>query len=171
MSSLTKSDYECAGGSNAICQSLLATSTNVVVINNIFDQQTVSTRPWTLGQSMQAAGISSNQIAYPLQIRWKQGDFAPATATKISGASTTGARTSATKTGAQSSSSPAAQSGSSKSSSALSTGGLAGIITGVISAVVGVAGLAFRIYKWKHPKKPPVVYGSVGDPQKTTAHA
>lgn len=73
--------------------------------------------------------------------------------------------------GVQSSCSFAARTRSSKSSSTLSTGGLASIITGVISAVVGIAGLVFRIYKWKKTKKLPVVYGAVRGPQKTTAHA
>ena len=44
---------------------------------------------------------------------------------------------------------------SSTSSSKLSTGAIVGIVTSSVSMVATVAGLAFKIYKWRHPKKQP----------------
>ena len=76
-----RQDYICENRSVAACCRILATSTNVVVLNNIFDQQTLSTRPWTVPASLEAEEYGSWQIAYPIRIRQKAGDFNLATAT------------------------------------------------------------------------------------------
>lgn len=95
------------------------------------------------------------QVAYPIQVRWKASDWESKT-----GATTTSGGTSPSSSG------PAATSpGTSapSSSSQLSTGSIVGIVTGCVSAVVGVLGLALRVYKWKHPKKQPAVEGENGE--------
>jgi hypothetical protein len=127
--------------------------TSVIVLDNIFVQSIVSTRSWTLPLSMATQGQEQWQIAYPLQIRWKDGDWKSGTAAITTG----GGGSSSIPTGTQASSGPTAtflgnSAATSSSSSKLSAGSIAGIVTGSVSAVVGILGFAFKVYKWRHPK-------------------
>ena len=165
--------YRCPTGANslAVCQSLLGTSTVVTVLDNIFDQSIISTRAFTIPASLQSQDYSSNQIAYPIQIRNGGSQTGAsvitpaATSNSLAVTGTTSAGNGHVTSGSSTASQSAAAAGS-DSKGGLSTGSIAGIATGVVSSVVGILGLAFRVYKWKHPKKQPVVNGVSNDPQK-----
>ncbi|KAH8902629.1 hypothetical protein BR93DRAFT_931857 [Coniochaeta sp. PMI_546] len=111
------------------CQSPLSTSTPVVVIDNIFDQKTLSTRTFTLPPTLSY----SWQIAYPIQIRWKSGDFAQASVTSTSSTSTS------------TTSSPASSIGGGPTGSRLSTRAIAGIVIGVVIFVLLLGSLIAAI--------------------------
>lgn len=122
-------DYNCpntlgTGGFFQYCQSQLSTATTVIVVDNIFDQKTLSTSSWTLP----AESGYSWQAVYPIQVRTGAND-ASSTAT------TTPAATSSTK-----------------SSSSLNTASIVGVAVSVTCSVLGlVFGIGFKI--WKHRKQ------------------
>ncbi|KAL3963379.1 hypothetical protein ACCO45_000383 [Purpureocillium lilacinum] len=80
--------FECPQGTSGLslfqaCGSLLATPTAITVLNNMFDQSIVTTTTWPVS-------VVPNgwwQIAYPIQIRWKEGDdFSPKSSSLSAGA-------------------------------------------------------------------------------------
>lgn len=124
-------DYNCpdpsSGGIYGFCGSALSTSTSVTVLDNVFQQNVLSTRIWTLPTEL----AYSWQIAYPIQVRWKSGDFDPAkkTSTDPSTESTSSPKTSDTSHS------------SSGGGDGLSKGAIAGIVVGVVVFLLLVAAL------------------------------
>jgi hypothetical protein len=121
-------DYNCPntvgpGGFFQYCQSLLSTQTTVIVVDNIFDQKTLSTSSWTLPSGSGA----SYQVVYPIQVRTGVNDA-------ISTATTT-PTTSSTKSGSR-----------------LNTASIVGVAVSVTCSVLGlIFGVGFKI--WKHRKQ------------------
>ncbi|KAH6886934.1 hypothetical protein B0T10DRAFT_575324 [Thelonectria olida] len=135
--------YRCPGanpdGIFWACMSLLSTSTEVVVMDDITNQETLSTRKFTLSPGMS----NSWQVAYPIQIRWRAVDFQADTSTTA--ASETGIATSlttipATATGDTDSSQTSSHS-SSDNGSHLSTGAIVGIAVGSFFFALLLAGV------------------------------
>lgn len=102
------------------CFSLLSTSTEVVVLNDIFSQETESKRPFTLAPGMP----NSWQIAYPIQVRSKSGDTFDEMETSSGGGAGTVGGGSGNGSGGR-----------------LSTGAIVGIVFGAL-AMVGLFVLA-----------------------------
>lgn len=104
------------------CNSGLVSGTQVVTVdNNIYDQRSMTQYTYT------ATGATTWwQIAWPIQIRWKERDLL-ATAT--------------TSTTATSSITPTAGSNATQISSGLSTGAIVGIVLGCLAALAFVLGI------------------------------
>lgn len=121
------------------CQSPLSTSTHVVVLDNIFNQKTLSTRQFSLATDF----AFSYQVAWPIQIRWREGDTfdaLPSTTKSSSGSSSTDPQ------GGDSS----RDSSGGSSGNSLSGGAIAGIVIGAlvfVALVVGVVLLVFLLRK------------------------
>ncbi|KAK2748588.1 hypothetical protein FQN55_004141 [Onygenales sp. PD_40] len=122
--------YSAAG---FVCKSLLTTSTTVVMLDNVFNQESTSMRPETIDPGDK--GVS--QLAYPIQIRFRKGETPTATATATSGtASSTPTNTDAGEPGP---------------SKALSTGAIVGIALGAFATVIICLSL-FLFYRYKTKK-------------------
>jgi hypothetical protein len=107
--------------------SLLSTSTEVVMIDNIFNQKTISTREFTLKQGMP----NSWQVAYPIQIRWRAADFQThASTTAASEARTESSIANPSATTTDTDSLETSSHTSPKNESHLSTGAIIGIALG-----------------------------------------
>ncbi|KAK6538138.1 hypothetical protein TWF694_011020 [Orbilia ellipsospora] len=137
-------NYNCpdtTGAFYAHCYSGLSSSTNVVVMDNIFNQKTLSTRSWTLSGNAPFYW----QGAYPIQVRAKAMDFLPISTT----ADITSSITSSVLTTITSPIVTATQSQESKSSPQLSTGTIVGIVIATTLSTIGFAlGVGFLIYRY-----------------------
>ncbi|KAK2801542.1 hypothetical protein FQN51_005249 [Onygenales sp. PD_10] len=120
--------YSAAG---FVCKSLLTTSTTVVMLDNVFNQESTSMRPETIDPGDK--GVS--QLAYPIQIRFRKGETPTATATSGT-ASSTPTNTDAGEPGP---------------SKALSTGAIVGIALGAFATVIICLSL-FLFYRYKTKK-------------------
>ncbi|SPO06927.1 uncharacterized protein DNG_09621 [Cephalotrichum gorgonifer] len=110
------------------CLSLLSTTTQVVVLDNIFNQEVLSTRTFTLDPGF----LNSWQLAYPIQVRSRTGDTF-----------TSDSQPTETSPGRQDSPEDAG------GGSSLSTGAIVGIVFGVLFffALVAAAVLTFILLR------------------------
>ncbi|KAK2797554.1 hypothetical protein FQN50_009149 [Emmonsiellopsis sp. PD_5] len=155
-------NYDCPNVSDFVaCFSLLSTSTSVIVLNNLYDQKTVSTRPFSLDSVAMSA---SYQIAYPIQVRSRLGETIPtALATDTSRPSNPN-------------NAPGGSGADGGGGGGLSTGAIIGLSFGVFIAVaLVVSGVLFFLYKirWAARKEPPIpadddALGGPNDPSTTT---
>ncbi|KAK2738163.1 hypothetical protein FQN55_000783 [Onygenales sp. PD_40] len=154
-------NYDCPNVSDFVaCFSLLSTSTSVIVLNNLYDQKTVSTRPFSLDSVAMSA---SYQIAYPIQVRSRLGETIP----------TASFPTATDQSGGNPNDAPG---GSGAGGGGLSTGAIIGLSFGVFFAVaLVVSGVLFFLYKvrWAARKEPPIptdddALGGQIDPSATT---
>ncbi|OBT73188.1 hypothetical protein VF21_08707 [Pseudogymnoascus sp. 05NY08] len=119
------------------CQSLLSTPTGVIVVDNIFDQKTLSTSSWT-----PASGLPSSwQAVYPIQVRIRANDVIP---TATSTTETNSASSSGSQTPTETSSNPAQTSSNPPSSSGSSTpvGAIVGGVIGGVAVLAIIAAIA-----------------------------
>lgn len=143
-------NYDCpydGSGPFSLCISELSTSTSVIVLNNIYQQQIVSTRSFTVP----SGDAYMYEIAYPIQVRYKEGETIP-TGAVSSSSSNVG---SAVLSQSQSQRSPSDGSSGSKSGGGLSGGAIAGILIGAIAALalVVVAVLLLLLYRKNKSKQ------------------
>jgi len=145
---LTRADYGCpyqsAGDIWQFPASALSTSTTIIVMDNIYSQRTVSTRPFVLGAGFQAEW----QIAYPIQIRSRKGETIPTSQRPSATATTTSSYAnsilSAAPSGTQSSlpiSTSSAQPSPEQGSPRLATGAIIGIAFGSVTTLIIIIGL------------------------------
>jgi len=134
----------CTSGPNCLrpstgpCQSPLSTSTHVVVLDNIFNQKTLSTRQFNLRTDF----AFSYQVAWPIQVRWKEGDSfdaLPSTTKSSSGSGSTDPQ------GEDSSRDSSGDSSGDSSRNSLSGGAIAGIVIGALVFVALATGKSGNI--------------------------
>ncbi|OBT65074.1 hypothetical protein VE03_05207 [Pseudogymnoascus sp. 23342-1-I1] len=118
------------------CQSMLSTPTTAIVVDNIFDQNTLSTSSW----APNSAAPSSWQAVYPIQVRIRANEVIPtATSTTEVKSASSGTQTpteTSTKP-AQTSSNPSSSSGSSTPVGAIVGGVIGGLaVLGLIATIV-----------------------------------
>lgn len=125
------------------CQSGLATPTTVIVVDNIFDQKTLSTSTWTLESGFQY----SWQAVYPIQVRTGGVESTSAPTPTITGGS---ASPTAPATATQTS--PPTSSGSKQS--VLSPGGVIGLSVSIgCSVITMLFGIGWKIWKYRKQQK------------------
>ncbi|KAH8648210.1 hypothetical protein BGZ60DRAFT_521140 [Tricladium varicosporioides] len=127
------------------CQSQLSTATTVIVVDNIFNQKTLSTSTWT----PQPGYELSWQAVYPIQVRTRAIEVTPTaapspgtTASSVSGLTPS------------QSLSPSPTTATERSNSLLSPGAIAGIVISATCSVLGLLfGAGFKIWKYKRQQK------------------
>ncbi len=127
----------------------MSTSTSVIVISNIYDQKTVSTRPFTFMSGF----TNSWQIAYPIQIRWKAEGLSTTSSDATVSAGTvsrTGVTASSTSTAT------ATRSNNEPSHSKLSTGAIVGIAIGAFVFFALLAAAILFVYRNRKRRPEPL---------------
>ncbi|KFY70227.1 hypothetical protein V499_09351 [Pseudogymnoascus sp. VKM F-103] len=144
------------GGLFQYCQSLLSTPTTVIVVDNIFDQKTLSTSSWT-----PASGLPSSwQAVYPIQVRIRANEVIP---TATSTTETNSALPTGTQPPTETNSNPAQTSSDTSSSSSSSTpvGAIVGGVIGGLALLCIIAAFAIwmvirsRNQRRNNPPLPP----------------
>ncbi|KAK6530238.1 hypothetical protein TWF694_003602 [Orbilia ellipsospora] len=136
MTSYYSPDYNCPDTTGAFygnCFSALSTPTSAVVMDNIFDQKTLSTKSWTL-----SGNSFSWQAVYPIQVRARATDSQPTPTTDTTSSITSSVLTTSPN-----------QSSESKPKPQLSTGALVGIVIAGTCSTIGlclIIGFLIRRY-------------------------
>lgn len=119
---------------------MLSTPTAVIVVDNIFDQKTLSTSTWSLESGFQG----SWQAVYPIQVR-TGGVKSTSAPTIISGSSSPTAPATATQASATTSGSK---------ESVLSPGGVIGLSVSIgCSVITMLFGIGWKVWKYRKEKK------------------
>ncbi|KAH6672999.1 hypothetical protein B0J14DRAFT_61421 [Halenospora varia] len=144
-------NYNCpsAAGSDFFqyCQSQLSTPTPVIVVDNIFNQKTLSISTWTPLSGFE----HSWQVVYPIQVRTRAIE---ATSTTTMSTSTTSPSESVSFSSQPPSTLTSTSTPTQHSSSLLSPGAIAGIVISATCSVLGLLfGAGFKIWKYRKQQK------------------
>lgn len=145
-----------AGHVYAGCASQLFTTTEVVVLDNLFNQKTLSTKLYTPPSRPDRDPVYEWEVAYPIQIRWRSEDLVDPTTSGTAPPTPT------------STPEPSSNDGNTNS---LSAGAIAGIVIGAVVGVSLIIAATIAVFVVVRRRRRAAAYGPLHREQQSESQA